>query len=311
MEVNQNKSTRQKENCTYNVASIDGISRSFLDRLLYLEYIYSYQLSSNVGIFIYLPEGLFVEFDENRNTDSEIETKFFNMFNCNTVVRNMKKDLNLQCSSVKINNLGTNVNVVNVNEKLPISILTSVTRPDEIVTEIFGYYTSNNQLDHLGLFFQKWVGLLGLTSNPFSYNSFLRKVYEKQNSKLKKTTNLYKANMIICSYRPTQKDIFKNIKSPEEREYTVEQVEGNKIVVTSEVEVPMRFFVVEEAYLCLGVFPKSITSLGDYDRSSNEIKKYSVTWNTDMIYTSYDIIYQTQVISDMYFKEVGLIRNTL
>ncbi len=234
-------------------------------------------------------------------------------------------------TEVKLSGIGS-VTPTTLSEESFLTVLPKYQKITEISTTIPSFYYKGLSDAHIGLFLQKWMGILGWKSSPYNYMGYLKQAYEMNKSNL--TTSLYKGNILVCSFKQTtvkaveesqvDKVIgYRDIYEAEQEKtkvtkatnyedgsvgYTTETKRVYKHARTENITEKYKFsyapYTLEEVFLCLGVFPKSISGIGDYNRDYNGYRQYDISWNVDLILTNQEIYTQAQNMVNDYLKQL-------
>jgi hypothetical protein len=265
------------------------------------EYEFAYTSNRLVMTFIKLPPAILrivASFDKNSQINAYSWLTFHSYFA-------------YQAITAKIAGIGS-ITTSTVGEHSTVTILPRSSRTEEITTDILCYYHKDYPFDHIGYMLQEWLGILGWKSSDLNYNGFIQKLYESDVSEEKSPTNLYKGNILICSYSQCGlKEQAKN--SLEKNDLSslrdvINEVKRRLQGGAGNTEPLPHFptnFIVEDAYLALGVYPKNITGIADFDRGQTSFREYSITWNVDMLLYNNKIKEVAQSISDEYFKFIS------
>jgi hypothetical protein len=265
------------------------------------EYEFAYTSNRLVMTFIKLPPAILkiiASFDKSIHVNAYSWLTFHSYFA-------------YQATTAKIAGIGS-ITTSTIGEHSTVTILPRSSRTEEITTDILCYYHKDYPFDHIGYMLQEWLGILGWKSSDLNYNGFIQKLYESDTSKEKSPTNLYKGNILVCSYSQCglkeqaksnlEKNNFNNLRD------VINEAKRRLRGDTNNIELSPHFptnFVVEDAYLALGVYPKNITGIADFDRGYMSFREYSITWNVDMLLYNNKIKEVAQSISDEYFKFIS------
>ncbi|MCX8029910.1 MAG: hypothetical protein N2712_07955, partial [Brevinematales bacterium] len=233
-------------------------------------------------------------------------------------------------NEVKLSGIGS-VTPTTLSEESFLTVLPKYQKITEVSTAIPSFYYKGLSNANIGIFLQKWMGLLGWKSSPYNYMGYIKEAFQMNKSKL--TTSLYKGNILICSFKQnalkqiTESDAKKVVgyediyESEKEKKFARSQnFKGDHVGYfkvkkttyglkeTKPIEENYRFsvspYTLEEVFLCLGVYPKNISGIGDYSRDFNSFRQYDITWNVDLILTNLEIEVIAQNLVNDYMKQL-------
>jgi len=264
------------------------------------EYEFAYTSNRLVMTFIKVPPAIL-------DTVQGLEKSQINLFSWNT----FKNYFAYQAFTARIAGIG-NITSSTIGEHSSITILPKSSKTEEITTDVLCYYHKNYPFDHIGYMLQEWLGILGWKSSDLNYNGFIQKLYESDTSKEKSPTNLYKGNILICTYSQcgsekqtessSEQKSFKSLRDVVNE--AKRRFQGGAGNTEPSPHFPTKF-IVEDAYLALGVYPKNITGIADFDRNHVNFREYGITWNVDMLLYNNKIKEVAQGISDDYFEFIS------
>lgn len=284
------------------------------------EYDFSYQTNRLFIAFIVYPDSL---------KETDLDTEDF--ISSQQSSRLFQSYFPYHVSDIRMGGIGT-VSPTAISEESFLTVLPKYSKITDITTTIPGFYYKDFTNANISVFLKKWFGLLGWKGSPYNYMPYIKRAFKKHDSKL--STSLYKGNILICSFK---QNTVKKVEESEAKKIVGYETTYQKSTSTATsykdslkiehttttstytksdtkpIEENYKFahasYTLEECFLCLGVYPKSVSGIGDYSRSSNEIRNYDITWNVDFIMSNSKILNMAQSIVADYIKSLYQVKS--